>query len=161
MEVMGSISFIIASSNNTAPANLHLGYSNIAGTIDVCVASYARLSKIYVGNGSSKAADEAVFALYNAKYSVIAPTKMGCRCDTKYSIAGKCCESGDKIREDCFLPKMEEGDILAVLSTGAYNYSMASNYNRNLIPPVVIVNGDKSYYAVKPQSYQDIVRNDV
>ncbi len=101
------------------------------------------------------------FALYNAKYTIIAPTKMNNKCDTKYSIAGKCCESGDKIREDCYLPKMEEGELLAVLSTGAYNYSMASNYNRNLIPPVVFVNGDKIYYAVKPQLYLDLTRNDV
>ena len=57
--------------------------------------------------------------------------------------------------------KAESGDLLAVLSTGAYNYSMASNYNRNLIPPVVLVKDGKADYIVKPQSYEDLVRNDV
>ena len=59
------------------------------------------------------------------------------------------------------LPKAETGDILAVLSTGAYNYSMASNYNRNRIPPVVLVKDGFAEYIVKPQSYEDLVRNDV
>jgi diaminopimelate decarboxylase len=53
------------------------------------------------------------------------------------------------------------GDILAVLSTGAYNYSMAMNYNRNKIPPCVLVNEGKAEYIVRPQSYEDLVRNDV
>ena len=79
----------------------------------------------------------------------------------KYSIAGKCCESGDLIAEDVMLPKINEGDILAVLSTGAYNYSMSSNYNRNLVPPVVMVKDGVSRYAVKPQTYEDLIRNDV
>ena len=59
------------------------------------------------------------------------------------------------------MPEVKEGDILAVFSTGAYNYSMASNYNRNLIPPVVFVKDGKARYAVKPQTYEDLVRNDV
>ena len=56
---------------------------------------------------------------------------------------------------------MRKGDLLAVFSTGAYNYSMASNYNRNLIPPVVMVENGNAEYAVKPQSYDDLIRNDV
>ena len=56
---------------------------------------------------------------------------------------------------------VEAGDILAVLSTGAYNYSMASNYNRNLIPPCVLVKDGEAEYIVRPQSYEDITRNDV
>ena len=59
------------------------------------------------------------------------------------------------------LPKAKTGDILAVLTTGAYNYSMASNYNRNPIPPVVLVKDGKAEYIVKPQTYADIARNDV
>ena len=62
---------------------------------------------------------------------------------------------------DALLPPARSGDILAVLSTGAYNYSMASNYNRNPIPPVVLVRGGEADYIVKPQTYDDIVRNDV
>jgi diaminopimelate decarboxylase len=101
------------------------------------------------------------FALYQAKYTVIAPTKLNEKPTEKYTIAGKCCESGDIIAEDCYLPKINEGDLLAVLSTGAYNYSMASNYNRNLIPPVVLISNKTAKYIVKPSSFEDITRNDV
>ena len=105
--------------------------------------------------------DNPRFALYQAKYTVVAAEKMNDKPTVKYSIAGKCCESGDMIAEDVMLPKIEEGDLIAVLSTGAYNYSMSSNYNRNLVPPVVMVKDGESRYAVKPQNYEDIVRNDV
>ena len=85
---------------------------------------------------------------------------MNDKAEEVYSVAGKCCESGDIIAEDCRLPKLKRGDLLAVLSTGAYNYSMASNYNRNPVPPVVIAENGKSALLVKPQSYEDIARND-
>ena len=101
------------------------------------------------------------FALYQAKYSVEPAEKMKEPKTIKYTIAGKCCESGDVIAEDVILPKMQKGDLLAVLSTGAYNYSMASNYNRNLIPAVVMVQNGSSYIAVKPQTYEDVIRNDI
>ena len=101
------------------------------------------------------------YALYQAKYTVVKANEVNSLTKVKYSIAGKCCESGDIIAEDVMLPKAEKGDVLAVLSTGAYNYSMASNYNRNLIPPVVMVKDGKTRYAVKPQTYEDLVRNDV
>ncbi len=105
--------------------------------------------------------DNPRFALYQAKYTVVAATKMNLQAKEKYTIAGKCCESGDIIAEDCLLPEIEEGDLIAVLSTGAYNYSMSSNYNRNLVPPVIVVNKGIARYAVKPQSYEDLIRNDV
>ena len=79
----------------------------------------------------------------------------------KVALAGKCCESGDLIGVDFDLPQAKLGDIVAVLSTGVYNYSMSSNYNRNLIPPVVLVRNGKGEYIVKPQNYEDLVRNDV
>lgn len=105
--------------------------------------------------------DNPRYALYQAKYTVCAAERMNEKPIKKYTLAGKCCESGDIIAEDCMLPEIKEGDLIAVLSTGAYNYSMASNYNRNFIPPVVMVKDGKSYYAVKPQTFEDIVRNDV
>ena len=105
--------------------------------------------------------DNPRFALYEAKYTVVAPEKMNKPCSNVYTIAGKCCESGDIIAVDVNLPEIKEGDLLAVLSTGAYNYSMSSNYNRNFVPPVVMVNKGEAYYAVKPQNFEDIVRNDV
>ena len=101
------------------------------------------------------------FALYQAKYTVVAPDKMNAEKTEIYSIAGKCCESGDIIAENCNLPKMNVGEYLAVLSTGAYNYSMASNYNRNLIPTVVKVKDGKSKIIVKGQNLQDLLKNDI
>lgn len=105
--------------------------------------------------------DNPRYALYQAKYSVESALKMYEPKSIKYSIAGKCCESGDIIAEDVMLPKTNEGDLIAVLSTGAYNYSMASNYNRNFIPPVVMVKDGKSRYVVKPQTFEDLIRNDI
>ena len=96
-----------------------------------------------------------------AKYSVVAAEKLNEKPKVKYTIAGKCCESGDIIAVDVNLPEVKEGDLLAVLSTGAYNYSMAMNYNRNKIPPCVLVKDGVAEYIVKPQTYQDLVRNDV
>lgn len=100
-------------------------------------------------------------SLYDAQYTAVIADKVDKACDVKYSIAGKCCESGDILLRDVMLPELKTGDILAVLSTGAYHYSMASNYNRNPIPPVVAVKDGKSAYMVKPQTYEDLVRNDV
>ncbi|MDE7453492.1 MAG: diaminopimelate decarboxylase [Clostridia bacterium] len=104
--------------------------------------------------------DNPRYALYQSKYSVLLANRADEKCTEKVTIAGKCCESGDLIAVDAALPKAESGDILAVLSTGAYNYSMASNYNRNLIPAAVLVKEGKSEYIVKPQTYDDIIRND-
>ncbi len=101
------------------------------------------------------------YALYQASYCVVAPDKMNSPLLEKYSIAGKCCESGDLIAKDCMLPELKKGDYLAVLSTGAYNYSMASNYNRNLVPPVVKVKNGVSEYMVKGQSIEDLIKNDM
>ena len=101
------------------------------------------------------------YALYQARYSVVLAEKMLNTPTKTYTIAGKCCESGDLIAEDVRLPEANEGDILAVLSTGAYNYSMASNYNRNLVPPVVMVEDGNHYLAVKPQTEEDLIRNDL
>lgn len=101
------------------------------------------------------------YALYQSVYTAVLANRAGEECTEKVTIAGKCCESGDLIAVDAALPQAKSGDILAILTTGAYNYSMASNYNRNFIPPVVLVNNGKAEYIVKPQTYEDIVRNDV
>jgi diaminopimelate decarboxylase len=80
--------------------------------------------------------------------------------DNLVTIAGKCCESGDIIAANVYLPETKAGDLIAVLSTGAYNYSMAMNYNRNKIPPCVLVKDGIGEYIVRPQTYEDIIRND-
>ena len=78
------------------------------------------------------------------------------------TVCGKCCESGDILMKDTKLPmSVEAGDILAMYSTGAYGYSMASNYNNNPIPGVVLVRDGKSAWMVKPQTYEQILQNNV
>ena len=104
--------------------------------------------------------DNPRYALYQSKYSALLANRATEAPVEKVSVAGKCCESGDLIAVDIDLPEVRRGDILAVFATGAYNYSMSSNYNRNPVPPVVLVNDGKSDYLVKPQSYEDICRND-
>ena len=105
--------------------------------------------------------DNPRYALYESKYTAILANRANEECTEIVTIAGKCCESGDIIAVNVPMPKAESGDILAVLSTGAYNYSMAMNYNRNKIPPCVLVKDGKGEYIVRPQTYQDIARNDV
>ena len=105
--------------------------------------------------------DNPRYALYQSKYTVLLANRANEECTEKVTIAGKCCESGDLIAVDVPLPEAKRGDIAAVLSTGAYNYSMASNYNRNFIPPAILVKDGEADYIVKPQTYDDLIRNDV
>ena len=105
--------------------------------------------------------DNPRYALYQSKYTVLLANRAAEECTEKVSVAGKCCESGDLIAVDVPLPRAESGDIMAVLTTGAYNYSMASNYNRNFIPAAVLVNEGKAELIIKPQNYEDLVRNDL
>ena len=105
--------------------------------------------------------DNPRYALYESKYTPILANRAREENTEIVTIAGKCCESGDIIAAGVNLPKANRGDILAVFSTGAYNYSMAMNYNRNLIPPCVFVKDGIAEYVVKPQTYEDLTRNDV
>lgn len=104
--------------------------------------------------------DNPRYALYEAKYEALLAARMNDKKTETVTVAGKCCESGDMLVVDAVLPAAESGDLLAVLTTGAYNYSMASNYNRNAIPPVVLVNDGKAAYIVKPQTYEDMMSRD-
>ena len=79
----------------------------------------------------------------------------------KVTVAGKCCESGDILLKDAMMPEIKVGDTLAVLATGAYNYSMASNYNRIPRAAVVAVSDGKAKVVVKRESYEDLIKNDV
>ncbi len=105
--------------------------------------------------------DNPRYALYQSKYTVLLANRADEKCTERVSVSGKCCESGDLIAVDVPLPKAESGDIMAVLTTGAYNYSMASNYNRNFVPPAVLVKDGKADLIIKPQTYEDLVRNDI
>ena len=107
--------------------------------------------------------DNPRFALYKADYTCLPANKMDQARDFTCSVVGRCCESGDIIQENVPLPAdIGRGDILAVCTTGAYNYSMASNYNRLPRPPIVMLRGGKeSYVAVRRESLEDLCRNDM
>ena len=100
------------------------------------------------------------YALYEAKYEAVLANRMNDEKTEVVTVAGKCCESGDILVESAELPAAKSGDLLAVLTTGAYNYSMAGNYNRNPVPPVVMVNKGMSDYIVRPQTYEDVMSRD-
>lgn len=105
--------------------------------------------------------DNPRFALYGSKYTVLLANRMNEKADFTCDVVGRCCESGDIIQPDITMPKPFRGDIVAVTTTGAYNYSMASNYNRIPRPAVVMLSDGKDYVAVKRESFEDLVRNDV
>ena len=106
--------------------------------------------------------DNPRFALYGSKYTCFIANKMDEICDFKCDLVGRCCESGDIIQEHIVVPSsVGRGDIAAVCTTGAYNYTMASNYNRLGRPPVVMLSGGESYVAVRRESFEDLIRNDV
>ena len=105
--------------------------------------------------------DNPRYALYQSSYEAIIANKAAQQKDFTATIAGRCCESGDLIQEHTQIQTPVVGDIMAVLSTGAYNYSMASNYNRVPRPPVVMVREGTDSLAVRRESYADLVRNDV
>jgi len=100
-------------------------------------------------------------ALYQAKYEAILANKADQAGEEVVSIAGKCCESGDMLIWDIKLPTIEAGDILAVSGTGAYNYTMSSNYNRLGKPAVVLVNSGQADVIVQREDYNDLLRNDL
>ena len=99
--------------------------------------------------------------LYNAAYEVEAVEKTGELHDVKTTIAGKCCESGDIIAYDVMLPALERGDHIAIFATGAYNYTMSSNYNKLGRPPVVMIRNGKDRLTVKRETYEDMIRNEL
>ena len=104
--------------------------------------------------------DNPRYALYQSAYTAVVANKADRESDFKCTIAGRCCESGDLIAEDTYIQTPERGDILAVLVTGAYNYSMASNYNRLPRPAVVIVKGGVDRIGVRRETYADLVSLD-
>ena len=104
--------------------------------------------------------DNPRYALYGSAYTVLGANKMTKKADYVATIAGRNCESGDLIQENVSVPKMSRGDFLAVLVTGAYNYSMASNYNRVPRPAVVLL-GDTDRVVVKRESVEDVSRLDI
>ena len=105
--------------------------------------------------------DNPRYALYRSKYTVLLASRPEAEADLFCDVVGRCCESDDVIQPQVLLPEPERGEILAVCTTGAYNYSMASNYNRLARPAMVMLTEDSDYLAVRRESLEDLVRNDI
>lgn len=107
--------------------------------------------------------DNPRYALYKSTYTCYVANKMDETCDFEASIVGRCCESGDIIQENVMLPKsVGRYDIVAVCTTGAYNYSMASNYNRIGRAPIVMLRGgNEDYLAVRRETFEDMCSRDI
>lgn len=105
--------------------------------------------------------DNPRYILYQAKYDMVLANRVNEPATETVTVAGRCCESGDLLGENVPLAPAKPGDLLAVFATGAYNYSMASRYNRVGIPPVVMVKDGASRVIVRGESLEDLVRNDL
>jgi len=105
--------------------------------------------------------DNPRYALYGSRYTVITANKAANATTYPCTIAGRCCESGDMIQENAMIAKPERGDIIAVLTTGAYNYSMASNYNRLPRPAILLVGKNTKKLAVRRETFEDLCRLDL
>jgi len=100
-------------------------------------------------------------SLYNAEYECVIANKVTESLNEKVTISGKCCESGDVLLSDVKIPVASKGDILAVFSTGAYCYSMSSNYNKIPKAPVVFVKEGSSALVCRRETYEDVIRNEL
>jgi len=100
-------------------------------------------------------------ALYGAEYTAVTANRMGEPHSEKVTIAGKCCESGDKLIEEAFIASPVEGDIIATFCTGAYSYSMSSNYNRLPRPAVVFAENGEHQLVIRRETYEDVTRLDI
>lgn len=105
--------------------------------------------------------DNPRYALYQSRYTALIANRADMPRSYRATVAGRCCESGDLIGEDMDIQPARRGDILAVLVTGAYNYSMASNYNRIPRPPVIMVKDGRARLAVARETYEDLIRLDL
>ena len=99
-------------------------------------------------------------ALYQAKYDVVAAERVDEAATELVTLAGKCCESGDILVWDAKLPTLTRGELLAVRCTGAYTYSMSSNYNRIPRPALVMVQDGKARLSVRRETYEDLIQKE-
>lgn len=120
--------------------------------------TYGGVKYVFIDGGMT---DNIRPALYQAKYEAVVANKLNEEAIEKVTIAGKCCESGDIIGKDMSLAKASVGDLVFVPTTGAYGYSMSSNYNKALRPAVVFVKGGKSCLSIKRETFEDLVSKDI
>ncbi|MGN1410554.1 MAG: diaminopimelate decarboxylase family protein, partial [Eubacteriales bacterium] len=105
--------------------------------------------------------DNPRYTLYQSQYTILNASHADREADFECTVAGRCCESGDLLAEGISIAKPVRGDIIAVLVTGAYNYSMASNYNRVPRPPIIEVSGGVDKVAVRRETYEDLISLDL
>ncbi|MBP5224124.1 MAG: diaminopimelate decarboxylase, partial [Lachnospiraceae bacterium] len=106
--------------------------------------------------------DNPRYALYRSRYTCLAASRMNDPKAERFSVVGRLCESGDILQENVPLPSaIARGDILAVCTTGAYNYSMSSRYNRLPRPPIVLLNDGNASVAVRRETLEDLTAMDV
>ncbi len=105
--------------------------------------------------------DNPRYIMYQAEYMAVSVENPTAVADNKITLAGRCCESGDLIGENMYLPDIKPGEVIAVLTTGAYNYSMSNNYNRLPRPPIVMIKDEKPILAVRRETYEDIIKCDL
>ncbi|MBQ3901140.1 MAG: diaminopimelate decarboxylase, partial [Clostridia bacterium] len=104
--------------------------------------------------------DNPRYTLYQSRYTVVNASRASAPADFVTTVAGRCCESGDLLAENVKIARPSRGDVIAVLVTGAYNYSMASNYNRVPRPPVLFISKDGIKTAVRRETYDDMLALD-
>lgn len=127
-------------------------------TVGSCKTIPGYLTYVSVDGGMT---DNVRHAMYGAPYTLLPATKMDEPRALTVTVAGRCCESGDILQKDVPMPNsIARGDLLACLTTGAYHYSMASNYNRIPRPPVVMLRGGDSYIAVRRETLEDLTHLD-
>lgn len=107
-------------------------------------------------------ADNVRYAMYKSPYTVLPANKMLEKPNMISSVVGRCCESGDIIQPGVLMPdSIKRDDIVAVCTTGAYNYSMASNYNRLPRPAIVMIKNKETYVAVRKETFEDLIGCDM
>ena len=105
--------------------------------------------------------DNPRFTLYQSPYTVLLANRMNEEKNYKCTVAGRCCESGDIIQEDVLMPKPKRNDTIAVLTTGAYNYAMASHYNKVPKPAIVMIKDKEDFVVVKRETIEQMISNEV
>lgn len=173
MDIAGNIR-LIASAIKTACANKKIPLPHICMEPGRSIVADAGITVYTVGTRKNiigyknyvsvdgGMTDNPRFALYGSRYTVFPCSNFFAERDMRCSVVGRCCESGDILQENVFLPSsISRGDLVCVVSTGAYNYSMSSNYNRIPRPPIVLVNNASSRVAVRRETYDDIISLDV
>ena len=164
-EISGVINGVCAENNMKIPVIFMEPGRSIVGAAGVTVYTVGSVKTIpsfrtYVSVDGGMP-DNPRYALYASRYTALIANKAAEPCVDEYTVAGRCCESGDLIGEKMPLQRAERGDKLAVLVTGAYNYTMASNYNRIPKAPIVTVSGGVDKLTVKRESFEDLTHNEL